>query len=232
MKPIASILLVILMLAIPAVMSQDAKHWISQAKSDYYNGSYSLALDDIDQYLTINQSDIWAWSFRANLLRKMERYQEAVESFDRIIALDSSNAEAYNDRALILSGAMNQDEEALASLEAALQIEPQNANIWYNRGMVLEKMKRHNEALEAYGRAIYLNESLDRAWFRQGHVLMQLERIDEARECFQKAAKLDPANVLYQQYLHDNGITAVDDKAVNLPENIVDFSAPSGRPRL
>src|SRR5690606_8040876 len=125
---------------------------------------YSLALDDIDQYLNINQSDSWGWNFRANLLLKMERYQEALESFDMVIALDSSNAQAYNDRALVLSGGLNQYEEALASLEAALQIEPLNANTWYNKGIVLEKMGRNNESLDAYGKAIDLNEGLDRAW--------------------------------------------------------------------
>lgn len=250
MKPIASLLLAIMMLAIPAVMSQDAEHWISQTKSDYYNGSYSLALDDIDQYLKINQTDTWAWSFRANLLKKMERYREAVESFDMLIALDSSHAEAYNDRALILAGGLNRDDEALASLEAALQIEPFNANTWYNKGMVLEKMERNNESLEAYRRAIDLDEDLDRAWFRLGHVLMRLGRNSDALKCFQKAAQLDPANSLYQQSLQDmgaltmndldangldaNGLDAngldMDDLAVDLQENMLDFSASSARP--
>jgi len=266
MKPIASLLFAILMLATPVVMSQDAEYWLAKTKSDYYNGSFSLALDDIDQYLRVNQTDTWAWSFRANLLIKMQRYQEAVDSFDMIIALDSSNAQAYNDRALILAGGLDRDEEALASLEAALQIEPLNANIWYNKGLVAEKMERHNEALQAYGRAIDLNQGLDRAWHRQGHVLMlngryneslaslekaielnsenaeawndmgmvlmELERNDEARECFQKAAQLDPANALYQQNLNDRGALAAGDPAVNVRENIMDFSASSGRPEL
>ncbi len=236
MKPIASLLLAILMLAIPA-MSQDAEYWISQTKSDYYNGSYALALDDIDQYLKINQTDIWGWNFRANLLLKMEKYQEAVESFDTVIALDSSNAQAYNDRALILSGGLNQDEEALASLVAALQIEPLNANIWYNRGIVTEKMERYNESLLAYEKAIDLNEGLDRAWFRKGYVLRMLGRNDEALESFRKAAQLDPANPIYQQNLNDMGALAVDglavdDFAVDDPENIMDFSASSGQTEL
>ena len=194
MKPIASFLLAILMLAIPAAIGQDAEYWISQTKSDYYNGSYALALDDIDQYLNINQTDIWAWNFRANLLKNMQRYEEAVQSFDMVIALDPSNAEAYNDRALILSGGKNQDGEALASLDAALQIEPLNANTWYNKGMILEKMERYTEALVAYGKAIDLNEDLDRAWHRQGYVLMLTGRDSESLASLERAIELNPGN--------------------------------------
>ena len=194
MKLLALFLLAILMLAIPVAMSQDAEHWITKTKSDYYNGSYPLALDDIDQYLKINQSDTWAWSFRANLLLKMERYEEAVESFDKIISLDQSNAKAYNDRALVLSGGLNQDEEALASLEAALQIDLLNANAWYNKGMVLEKMERYNESLEAYRKAIDLDGDLDRAWYRQGHVLLIVQRFDESLASLDKAIEFNSEN--------------------------------------
>ena len=194
MKFIASLLLALFILAIHPAMSQDEDYWISQTKSDYHNGSYSLALEDIDEYLKINESDIWAWSFRANLLIKMERYSEAVKSFDRIIALDSSNADVYNDRALILSGAMNQDDEALASLEVALQIDPLNSNTWYNKGMILEKMERHNDALEAYGRAIDLNEDLERAWLRQGYVLMMAESYNESLASLERAIELNSEN--------------------------------------
>jgi tetratricopeptide (TPR) repeat protein len=104
--------------------------------------------------------------------------------------------------------------------------------------------------LEAYRRAIDLDEDLDRAWFRQGHVLMRLGRNSEALKCFQKAAQLDPANSLYQQSLQDmgaltmndldadglaaNGLDAngldMDDLAVDLQENMLDFSASSARP--
>ena len=79
------------MFILPA-MSQDANYWLAQTESDYNNGSYSLALDDIDEYLEINSSDLWAWNFKANLLIKMKRYSDAVDSFDQIIQLDSSNA--------------------------------------------------------------------------------------------------------------------------------------------
>jgi tetratricopeptide (TPR) repeat protein len=164
MKSLAIFLLALSLVSILPAMSQDAQYWLAQTESDYNNGSYSLALDDIEEYLEINSSDLWAWNFKANLLIKMKRYSDAVDGFDQIIKLDSSNYQAYNDRALILSGGMRQDGEALDSLNTALQINSKNANIWFNKGMVLEKVERYSEALEAYGQATTLDPSLERAW--------------------------------------------------------------------
>jgi tetratricopeptide (TPR) repeat protein len=194
MKSIAFLLLVFSLAIIPPAMSQDANYWLSETQNDYNNGSYTLALQDIDEYLGVNSSDTWAWSFKANLLIKMKRYSEAVDSFDQLIRLDGSNAQAYNDRALILSGGMRQNDEALNSLETALKINPNDANFWFNKGMVLENMKSYAEALEAYGKATALNPSLDRAWYRQGWLLAAQGSYKESLPLLDRAIELNSQN--------------------------------------
>jgi tetratricopeptide (TPR) repeat protein len=194
MKSIALLLLAFFLVTIPPVVSQDANYWLIQTQSDYKNGSNSLALQDIDEYLELNSSDTWAWSFKANLLRIMKRYSEAVDSFDQLILLDGSNAQAYNDRALILSGGMRQHEEALDSLETALQINPKNANYRFNKGMILEETQRYDEALEAYSQAAALNPSLDQAWYRQGWILAMLGRYNESIPLLDKAIEFNSKN--------------------------------------
>jgi hypothetical protein len=57
MKPIAFLLLAFFLVAIPPALSQDANYWLIQTHSDYNNGSYSLALQDIDEYLDLNSSE-------------------------------------------------------------------------------------------------------------------------------------------------------------------------------
>jgi tetratricopeptide (TPR) repeat protein len=77
---------------------QDAAYWLGQAARDYSNGSYSLAIDDIDNYLEQNSSDVNGWNIKASILLKMERYNEAAECFDQVIEMDSSDAKAWNDK--------------------------------------------------------------------------------------------------------------------------------------
>ena len=194
MKYIALLLLAFFLVTIPPAVSQDANYWLIQTQSDYKNGSYSLALQDIDEYLGMNSSDTWAWSFKANLLRIMKRYSESVDSFDQLILLDGSNAEAYNDRALVLSGGMRQHEEALNSLETALQINPKNGNYWFNKGMILEETEKYEEALEAYRQAAALNPSLDMAWYRQGRIMAMQGSLNESLPLLDKAIELDSKN--------------------------------------
>jgi tetratricopeptide (TPR) repeat protein len=194
MKSIALLLLAFFLVTIPPAVSQDANYWLSETQSDYNNGSYSLALQDIDEYLDLNSSDTWAWSFKANLLRIMKRYSESVDSFDQLILLDGSNAEAYNDRALVLSGGMRQHEEALNSLEMALQINPKNGNYWFNKGMILEETERSKEALEAYSQAAALNPSLDMAWYRQGRIMAMQGSFNESLPLLDKTIELNSKN--------------------------------------
>jgi len=44
-------------------------------------------------------------------------------------------------------------EEALEALEKTLEIDPQYANAWYNKGAVLEELGRYEEAQVCYDKA-------------------------------------------------------------------------------
>lgn len=194
MRHIALHLLTISLAIVMTGTGQDADYWLAQTASDYRNGTYSLALQDIEEYLDLNSSDLWAWNFKANLLIKLKRYHEAVDSFDQIIQLDPSSSQAYNDRALILSGALRQDQEALDSLDEALEINPNDANIWYNKGIILEKQKRYNDSLDAFGKATTLDPSLDKAWYRQGLVLGMMGRYNDSLQYLNLAIEQNPKN--------------------------------------
>jgi tetratricopeptide (TPR) repeat protein len=231
MKSIAFLLLAFFLVTIPPALCQDANYWLLQTHSDYNNGSNSLALQDIDEYLEMNSSDTWAWSFKANLLIKMKRYSEAVDSFDQLILLNGANAQAYNDRGLILSGGMRQHEEALNSLETALKINPNDANFWFNKGIVLENMKSYAEALDAYKQATAINPSLDRAWYRQGWLLALQGSFNESLPNLDEAIKLNPKNadawntkglVLMEQNLKEEAQSCFE-KAIALQPTNQDF---------
>lgn len=194
MKCIPFLLLAFSLAATLYAAGQDANYWQVQAHSDYQNGSSFLALEDIDEYLAIKPNDTWALSFKANLLIEMKRYGEAVDSFDELILIDPGNAQAYNDRALILSGGLNQYEEALASLEAAIEIDPNNANYHFNKGMILEAKESYDEALRYYGQATTLNPSLEVAWYRQGLVLKDQGRYNDSLSSLSRALDLNSNN--------------------------------------
>ena len=227
------LLLLSILLAAAAMPAngQDAKYWLAQTASDYQNGSNSLALQDIDEYLDLNATDLWAWNFKANLQLKMNKYRDSVDSFDQIIKLNPSDAKAYNDRALILSGALRQDQEALDSLDQALQINPKSASSWYNKGMILEKQGSHDDALQAFGEATTLDPSLDKAWYQQGIVLAKSGRYNKSLQSLDQAIKINSKNadawsakgeVLMAQNSGQDALASFE-KAISLEPSNKDF---------
>lgn len=210
MRRISFLLLALLALFLSVMLSgatEDANYWLVQTKSDFQNGSYILALQDIDEYLAVKPDDTWALSFKANLLLKLGRYSESIDSFDELILADPANAQAYNDKALVLSGGMRQYDEALASFEQAIAINPNNANYWYNKGIILEDMDNSSGALQSYRQATALNPSLEVAWYRQGLVLRGLGNLNESLSSFERALEINSQNA---DVLNEKGLVLMD----------------------
>ncbi|MGA2240114.1 MAG: tetratricopeptide repeat protein, partial [Candidatus Bathyarchaeia archaeon] len=81
---------------------------------------------------------------------------------------------------------------SLAFLEEATKLMPDDAKAWYNKGVVLGRLKRYKEALPAYNKAIKLQPDYARAWYNKGVALGNLNRYKEALPAYNKAIKLQP----------------------------------------
>lgn len=82
--------------------------------------------------------------------------------------------------------------KSLQYLDKAVDIDPQYAQIWNNKGIVLGKLGRNEEAIAAYDKAIEINPQLAEAWNNKGVVLGWSGRYEEAKEAFEKAHEIDP----------------------------------------
>ena len=68
----------------------------------------------------------------------------------------------------------------MASFNRALVMEPEYAKAWYNRGIALGNLGRHEESLAAYERAVVLKPACCEAWNNRGVALAVLSRDEEA----------------------------------------------------
>ncbi len=71
-------------------------------------------------------------------------------------------------------------EEALKAFDKAVQLQPERAELWRNRGNVLIQLERHSDAVLAYQHALKLDPSLWDVAYRNGVLLQSLGRHDEA----------------------------------------------------
>jgi protein O-mannosyl-transferase len=102
---------------------------------------------------------------------------------------------AYNNLAMLsLDGNPTPEDftRALAIFQQALAIAPNEAELRYNMGTALHRLKRHEEALEHLRAAVQIDPLYIDAWGNLGAALQQLGRYSEAIEPDRRALQLKP----------------------------------------
>jgi len=90
---------------------------------------------------------------------------------------------------------------ALAAAEKALTLDGRNAELWFNKGSVLEARKEWKSASLSYEKAVSLDEGYFSAWINYGNMLEKLNRLPEMQACYEKAHLLSPDSSLAQYNL-------------------------------
>jgi tetratricopeptide (TPR) repeat protein len=86
--------------------------------------------------------------------------------------------------------------EAIRRYDKAIEIDPNNASAWTNKGLALAKIGKHNGAIECFDKALGIDPNNVLAWTNKGYVLHGLGKYKEAIEYYDKALQVDPNNVL------------------------------------
>jgi predicted O-linked N-acetylglucosamine transferase (SPINDLY family) len=137
------------------------------------------------------QADAIAHYERGNLLKDGGRYEEALASYDRAIALDPDYAYAFCNRGVVLER-LDRWDAACESYDRAVALAPDDPLAHYNRGTVLRVLGRFEEALASYARAIALAPGYADCHCNQGILLTELKRWDAALASLDRAIALKP----------------------------------------
>jgi tetratricopeptide (TPR) repeat protein len=73
-----------------------------------------------------------------------------------------------------------------------VDIPPNWSQAWYNRGLVVWQLERHEEAIASFDRTIQIRSDKYQSWYFRGWALLQLRRKDEAIACFDKGIQIKP----------------------------------------
>ncbi|KAM3110841.1 tetratricopeptide repeat protein [Phormidesmis sp. 146-33] len=131
------------------------------------------------------------WFMQAQLLYEVERYKEAITSYDQALKYKPDNDAAWNNRGNAL-GKLQRHEEAIASYDQALKYKPDDDAAWYNRGIALGNLQRHEEAIASYDEALKYKPDRHTAWGSRGIALAALERYEEALASYNKVLEIKP----------------------------------------
>jgi tetratricopeptide (TPR) repeat protein len=110
-------------------------------------------------------------------------------------------------------------EDALASCERALAIQPDFAQALSNRGNVLFKLQRYDQALVSYDQALAIQPDFAQALSNRGNVLFELKRYEDALASCERALAIQPdfaqalsnrGNVLFKLQRYDQALASYD----------------------
>ena len=135
--------------------------------------------------------------FDAIYALKENRLNEAIDLYTRCINegdLSQKNLiVALNDRGNAF-GKNKQLNLALQDFSSVIQIDPEDADAYYNRGLTNRKLERFDEALSDYNQAIKINPRYAKAYNNRGGVQGKLGKFKIAITDFNQAIFLDEDN--------------------------------------
>ena len=99
--------------------------------------------------------DASGWYYRGITLARMQRFEEAVEAYERAVEADDCNAAAWHYLGITLAR-VGRHAEALQAYVRALELDCRNPAIWINQAMSLTQLGRHAQAQAAHDQAVKL----------------------------------------------------------------------------
>jgi tetratricopeptide (TPR) repeat protein len=124
------------------------------------------------------------------------KYSGRIATLTHEVAANPHNASAQRELALIYLE-KRRPAKAVCLLEAALEREPESADLLYHHGCALLGSGRDSDAVERLVAAVTHDPRLAYGdpYLKAGDALMKLGRLDDAEEAFERAAKVNGSSV-------------------------------------
>lgn len=143
---------------------------------------------------------------------KNKEFLDALATINFILQNEPNNVKALLFRAGIYAIELNKADKAINDYDRAIEIQPNDANIYYLKAVVLENYKQYDDAVKAYSKAIEISPSNCHYYISRGQSFeYDIKNYRKALEDYNKAVELEPENLeglfnrahLYQDELEE-----------------------------
>ncbi|MES3000203.1 MAG: tetratricopeptide repeat protein [Pseudomonadota bacterium] len=163
-------------------------------------GRLDEAIATLEEAVTLAPADGNAWINYGTALHESNQLDRARSAYERARALNPGSAVLANNLGSLatshwhLGNALSQDrrfDEAIASFQSAIELDPQRPETHLNQGVALQQMERFEAAAAAYQRAIALRPDSLNAHNNLGAALRALGRFAESEASCRRAIEID-----------------------------------------
>jgi tetratricopeptide (TPR) repeat protein len=169
----------------------------------------------VDAINSTNSAELYK---KANTLYDLQRYKDALVTYDKAVEIRDDYADAWNGKAKALYE-LKRYQDALVSYDKAIEIAPRYLAAWRGRGFTLGRLQRYNEAVSAYDKALEIKADDAEVWNAKGESFGNLKRYDEAIQAYDKSIELksdyyqsfyNKGKILHNLKRYDDAISAYD----------------------
>ncbi|MEL6460778.1 MAG: tetratricopeptide repeat protein, partial [Cyanobacteria bacterium J06621_15] len=182
--------------------ASDAIIWYETGRVKQKLNKQAEALNNFNLAIQINPRYSQALARKSDIFNKMERYQEALDNCDRALKGDKQWSDTrglayvWYQRSAALLG-LQKYNEALASSENAIAVEPKYAEAWNNKAVSLWKLGQYEAAKTAIEFALENDSNYTQAGFNRVRILTSIAQNIDLSEDKSKIIKA------YQQAIDD-----------------------------
>ncbi|NJK66188.1 MAG: tetratricopeptide repeat protein [Microcoleus sp. SU_5_3] len=134
---------------------------------------------------------------RGNTLYNLNRFKEALETYDRAIAIRPDYAEVWQEKAKTLYE-LKKYRESQSAYDKAIELKPEYLEAWTGRGYALDKLQQPQGAIVSFENALKIQPDYPAAWQGRGDAMLNSQRYEEAIASYEKAVQFQPN--LYQAW--------------------------------
>lgn len=166
-------------------------------------------IEDLDRKLTILQQEVKRSQTKANraaqralaskffaeaLAEHKKNPQRAIDLYTKVITLDESNVNAYNNRG-VLKKNIGDTEGAMNDYNNAILLAPKDTDVYNNRGILKKLLGDISGAIEDLDKAIELSPMDEEIYVNRGMLKASLGDDAEALADYDKAIEINPNNI-------------------------------------
>ena len=162
---------------------------------------FDQAIAEFDQAIKLNPGDPIPWTNRGNAYREKGRFDRALQDYDTAITINPKWINAYFGRALTFQEKARYDfdaflnegsleDRAIAEYTKVLQIAPNNAASYSNRGQLYLRERKYNLAIADFTQAVQLDPSNPLFIKNRAYTYRTIRQFDLAVADYRKALTL------------------------------------------
>ena len=157
---------------------------------------HEAAITYLNNYVNINPYCEVAWHQLGRQYFILERYKEALTSFDYAVLIDESFIGGYLEKAKTLEE-LERYQEAIDNYLITLELDDATAFAYVRVGECHEKLEHYDAAVSFYKKAVHEDPLLDKGWMLLTNLYYQQENFEKASYYISKALKIEEDNFLY-----------------------------------